>query len=140
MLEDPTITFERATRALYSSERCRILYFQLCYFNKMPLYESPKAFAELDKTLAEQVGRAPSVYEKFAKIKPSRTLEENLLWSADRNDVAFVVAEEISQSLQTRHISLDLNAKTLHLWSLNFEQCVLSKRNPFSAHNFTSEA
>ena len=53
----------------------------------------PDAYlAELDKEYVTAVENAPKVYEKFAKSRPHSTLEENLLWSSDKNDIIFCVA------------------------------------------------
>ena len=34
---------------------------------------------------------SPNAFEKFAKTKPLKTLEENLIWSKDMTDLVFMV-------------------------------------------------
>ena len=85
---------ERATQNLYEKLRRRLLHLKHGMTGKMPLHSDPH-LAELDKELANAVEHAPNVFEKFAKIRPHTTLEENLIWSKGKNDVVFCVAQEL---------------------------------------------
>ena len=123
---------------LYGKMRKRLIHLKHGVFGKMPV-QPDMYLAELDKEFVTAVENAPKVHEKFAKSRPHSTLEENLLWSTDKNDIIFCVAQEFQSVLETRYISLDLNTKSLNLWSLNFEQCVLTKRNPFASVTFENE-
>ena len=80
----------------------------------------------------------PNDYEKFAKIKPSATFEENLILTQDKNEVVFQVAEEVSQNLQTRYVTVDLMSKTMRVWSPNFDQ-FLSKKNPYTTQTYAAD-
>ena len=82
---------------------------------------------------------SPSAFEKFAKTKPLKTLEENLIWSSEMTDLVFMVQYEYQNEPMTRYITIDLNRKSLHIWKPNFELLIFSKKNPFHNLDFPSE-
>lgn len=65
----------------------------------MPSYDKPTSLAQMDQELIRKLSEQPNDYEKFAKIKPNSTFEENLILTHDKNEIVFQVAEEVSQNL-----------------------------------------